>query len=276
MPPPKRGGDDRPRARAAQLAVGEHGAEAEHARQRDEVVGGEAGHEAEHPAALPDLGDALLELRPEVRDVLGRVRRAGAARAARDEERGGDDEGGGVDGERRTGAQDDDQRARGRGADDVAGVLREADQRVGLLELVRPGRARGRARPRPGGRAPRARRRARTGRSGATARPCRRAAARRSSACTAARPRSETSIIARRETRSAQTPAGRTRNVIGSTCAASTSPSCAGGAVELVEDREGERDGQQRVADHRHRLARVEQAELAVAQDGDVAHGGAS
>ena len=32
----------------------------------------------------------------------------------------------------------------------------------------------------------------------------------------------------RRDTRSAHTPAARTRNVIGTTCAASTTPSCVG------------------------------------------------
>ena len=87
-------------------------------------------------------------------------------------------------------------------------------------------------------------------------------------ACTAARPTSETSISLRRDIRSAHTPAASTRNVIGTTCAASTSPSSPGDAVEPVEHREGERDGQQRVAEHRHGLAQEEQAEVAVAEDG--------
>jgi hypothetical protein len=43
--------------------------------------------------------------------------------------------------------------------------------------------------------------------------------------------------------------------------------------VQAVEHRERERHRQQRVADHRDRLAREQQAEVAVAEDGDVTHG---
>ena len=49
-------------------------------------------------------------------------------------------------------------------------------------------------------------------------------------------------------------------------------PELRGRAVEPVEDREGERDRQQRVAEHRDGLAPEEQPEVAVAKDGDVAH----
>jgi hypothetical protein len=235
------------------------------------VVGGERGHEAQHPLAPAHLGDPALQLAPEVRVVAGRVRRA-LRLAQRDQERRTDQERGRVDRHRGAGAEDHDQRARHCRAEHVAGVLRQPDQRVRLLQLggrhQRGGEAaRGRAEERLE-RAVERRQRDQVPELGAAAQQQR----------GGDRLDDRATDVGDQHQAAARDPVGphargkdqeRHRQHLRREHQAEL----ARGAVEPVEHRERERDRQQRVAEHGHRLAREQQAEVAVTEDGDVAHG---
>ena len=213
-----------------------------------------------------------LSSRPEVRRGVLRVRLPRRLAQPGEEQR-ADDERRRVDRDRGARAHDHDQRARGRRADDVAGVLGEADERVGLLELVR--------RHERGGEA--AGRRAEEGLERAVGG----AEDQQVPELGAAREeqRGEDGLdggaaeIAEEHQPAAGHAVGpdagdedeeRHRHHLRGEHQAELR----GAAVEAVEHGERERDREQGVADHGDGLAREEQAEVAMAEDGDGAHGG--